>query len=389
MDSTPGYFAGKNILVTGGASFIGSHLVEALIKAGAGRISVFDDLSSGKASNLAHLGYETVNGKVPVHTAPLSLHQVNLLHYPECEFAVKFSKPDIVFHLACIHGGRGFVELSDALCAQNLALDNNLFRACVDSRVGKVVYMSSACAYPIHWQTENISIDLVDSIFEDGIIIYAEYRKLGYIPLEEHMVGPPYAPDGLYGHAKLLGELTLKALHKATGLKSGIGRGFTIYGPRGLENHAVIAMIARAYTKENPYQIWGDGSQIRNWTYVEDVVQGLLRIAEVEDEAGAYNLGTEEAITVKECAEMAMRHFGHSPHVEFDTTKPIGPLRRVADGTRSREVLGWSPAHDFATGFRKTAEWYASANTKDEAMFKLKGGALTERSASIHSKGGL
>ena len=377
------YFESKNILVTGGASFIGSHLVEALIEAGAGRISVFDDLSSGKASNIAHLGYETCIGNVPVHTAPLSLHQVNLLNYPECDFAVKFSKPDIVFHLACIHGGRGFVELSDAMCAQNLALDNNLFRACVDSRVGKVVYMSSACVYPMHWQTEQVSIDLVDSVFEDSIRIYKEYGDKGYIPLEEHMVGPPYAPDGLYGHAKLLGELTLKALHKATGLKSGIGRGFTIYGPRGLENHAVIAMIARAYTGENPYQIWGDGTQIRNWTYVEDVVAGLLRIAEIENEAGAYNLGTEEAITVKECADMAMKYFNHSPHVEFDTAKPVGPLRRVADGTKSREVLGWSPENDFATGFEKTAKWYMHANTTDEARFKLKGGALTERSVKV------
>lgn len=382
------YFEGKNILVTGGASFIGSHLVEALIKQGAGRISVFDDLSSGKASNLAHLGYETVNGKVPVHTAPLSLHQVNLLHYPECEFAVKFSKPDIVFHLACIHGGRGFVELSDALCAQNLALDNNLFRACVDSGVGKVVYMSSACAYPMYLQKPE-SPDFT-GIYEYMLDPESEYLNLSskvvdgsYIKLSENLVGPPYAPDGLYGHAKLLGELTLKALHKAAGLKSGIGRGFTIYGPRGLENHAVIAMIARAYTKENPYQIWGDGTQIRNWTYVEDVVRGLLRIAEVEDEARAYNLGTEEAITVKECAEMAMRYFGHSPHIKFDTTKPVGPLRRVADGMKSREVLGWSPENDFRTGFEKTAEWYASANTEDEARFKLKGGALTERSVSV------
>ena len=86
------------------------------------------------------------------------------------------------------------------------------------------------------------------------------------------MVGPPYDADNMYGWAKLMAEMTLQAYHRDFGLKSASCRFFTVYGERGVENHAVIAMIARAFVRQDPFEVWGDGTQIRNWTYVGDIV---------------------------------------------------------------------------------------------------------------------
>ena len=98
--------------------------------------------------------------------------------------------------------------------------------------------------------------------------------------LGEDMVGPPYDADNMYGWAKLMAEMTLRAYYKDWGMKSACCRYFTVYGPRGVENHAVIAMIARAYIGQDPFVVWGTGEQIRNWTYVDDIVEGTIRAAE-------------------------------------------------------------------------------------------------------------
>ena len=90
--------------------------------------------------------------------------------------------------------------------------------------------------------------------------------------LTEDQSGPPYDADNLYGWAKLMGEKTLEAYYREHGMKSASCRYFTVYGERGHENHAVIAMIARAFVKQNPFVVWGNGEQIRNWTYVGDIV---------------------------------------------------------------------------------------------------------------------
>ena len=92
--------------------------------------------------------------------------------------------------------------------------------------------------------------------------------------LTEEMVGPPFDADNMYGWAKLMGEMTLRAYHRHYGLTSAVCRYFAVYVERGVENHAIIAMIARAFIQQDPFVVWGDGEQIRNWTYVKDIVEG-------------------------------------------------------------------------------------------------------------------
>src|SRR5437773_6523277 len=132
---------GKAVLVTGGASFIGSHLVDALVDRGA-RVRVVDDLSSGRLGNIQpHLDTR----RVQFIDANLSVPGV----------AEKVADGmGVVFHLAADHGGRGYVDLHQAACATNLTLDGMLFRACQAVGVEKIVYASSGCVYPNHLQSD-------------------------------------------------------------------------------------------------------------------------------------------------------------------------------------------------------------------------------------------
>ena len=136
---------------------------------------------------------------------------------------------------------------------------------------------------------------------------YRWTQQSGSISAEEQ-VGPPYDADNMYGWAKLMGELSLRAYHRDYGLKSVSCRYFTVYGPRGHENHAVMAMIARAFIRQDPFEVWGSGRQVRNWTYVSDIVAGTLLAAARIDDARAVNLGTLRAHprSAKSCASCLM-----------------------------------------------------------------------------------
>src|SRR5713101_6649205 len=190
-------WSGKKVLVTGGASFIGSHLVDALVERGA-RVRVVDDLSSGKRE---HIERHIREGRIEFLKADLREAGVS-------ERVVKGMS--FVFHLAADHGGRGYVDLHQAACATNLMLDGLCFRACHRAGVEKVVYASSGCVYPNHLQ--------------------GDPNEVRY--LTEDMVGPPYDADNMYGWTKLMAEMTLKAFYRDWGMKSACCRYFTVYGPR-------------------------------------------------------------------------------------------------------------------------------------------------------------
>jgi nucleoside-diphosphate-sugar epimerase len=321
----------RKVLVTGGASFIGSHLVDALVERGA-RVRVVDNLSSGREENLhPHLAAGRVE-----------LVRADLLEPGVAERAVEGTS--VVFHLAADHGGRGYVDLHQSACAGNLALDGVLFRACLRARVDKVVFASSGCVYPNHLQTDPAQV----------------------LYLTEDMVGPPYDADNMYGWAKLMGEMTLRALYQDHGLKSASCRYFTVYGERGHENHAVIAMIARAFVRQDPFVVWGSGNQIRNWTHVSDIVSGTLLAAEKIEDGTAVNLGTMERTRVLDAVHEVLRYTGHQARIELRPDMPTGPLNRVADNALARKLLGWEPQVKFVDGLHRTIDWYF--RTKDRAQ---------------------
>ena len=175
-----------------------------------------------------------------------------------------------------------------------------------------------------------------------------------------------------------MAELTLKAYHKEYGMKAASCRYFTVYGPRGVENHAVIAMIAKAFIGQNPFEVWGDGTQVRNWTYVDDIVRGTILAAERIDDGTAVNLGTMERVQVLDAVQMVLEYTGHKAEIRLFPDMPTGPLNRVADNSLAKELLGWEPQTPFREGLRRTIDWYLA--TKDREQVKqILGHMLTER----------
>jgi nucleoside-diphosphate-sugar epimerase len=331
------------VLVTGGASFIGSHLVDALVARGA-RVRVVDDLSSGKRENIqqhleagrAEFCQADLRGPGKARASLEGIHTV--------------------FHLAADHGGRGYVDLHQAGPASNLFLDGVVFWEAVKAQVEKIVFASSGCVYPNYIQND-VSQELY---------------------LTEDRVGPPYDADNMYGWAKLMAEKTLQAYHREHGLRAASCRYFTVYGPRGVENHAVIAMIARAFLRKNPFEVWGDGTQVRNWTYVDDIVRGTILAAERIDDGTAVNLGTMERIRVIDAARMVLEMTGHTAEIRLRPEMPTGPLNRVADNSLAKKLLGWEPQVMFRDGLRRTIDAYCASHNSATLDCELER-VLTER----------
>ena len=333
----------KKVLVTGGASFIGSNLVDKLVNLGAS-IRIVDDLSSGKKENI----------KDHLESKRIEFIKADLREPGVARKAV--SGIDIVIHFAGDHGGRGYIDLHQAGPASNFLLDGTIFWESLKADVEKVVFASTGCIYPKYLQS-----DPNKKIF-----------------LMEDKAGPPYDADNIYGYAKLMAELTLKAYHDEYGLKTASCRFFTVYGPRGKEDHAVIAMIARAFVGQNPFEVWGNGKQIRNWTYVDDIVDGVILTAEKIDDGTALNLGTMERIKVLDAVKEVLKYTGHRAEIKFLPNMPTGPMNRVADNSLARKMLGWKPKVKFYDGLHKTIDWYFSTKKRNEVKKALRR-MLTDR----------
>jgi nucleoside-diphosphate-sugar epimerase len=319
------FYAEKRVLVTGGASFIGSHLVDELVKLGA-LVTVVDDFSSGTRDNL-----KFSQDKITLIEGDLRMQGV-------ADEATR--DKDVVFHLANIHGGRGFIETHPGEIVQNFMIDGNIF------------YYCSACAYPTTLQSADPA------------------KQVRY--LSEEMADPfkegAALADGEYGWAKFMGEMALKAYNKQFGLNGVSCRLFTVYGPRENESHAIIAFIARALLKQDPYEIWGSGQQDRNFTFVDDIVDGLLLACENITDCRSVNIGTDEITKIIDAVKIVCEVVGNVPsEFFFDTTKPEGVHARAASVQNQQLWLGWNPKTSFHDGIRKTIEWYIE-NTDVQAL---------------------
>src|SRR6202162_3717640 len=324
-------WTGKTVLVTGGSSFIGSTLADQLIERGA-KVRVVDDLTSG------HLG----NISAQIASGNIEFIRADLRDPGIARGAIQ--GVHTVFHLAADHGGRGYVDLHQAGPASNFFLDGLIFWEALKAKVDKVVFASSGCVYPNFLQS-----DVSKEVF-----------------LTEDLTKGPNDADNTYGWAKLMAEFTLQAYAREKKIKSASCRYFTVYGPRGVENHAVIAMIARAFVGQDPFEVWGDGTQIRNWTYVDDIVSGTILAAERIDDGTPVNLGTMERIRVIDAAKMVLDFCGQKAEIRLRPDMPTGPANRVADNALAKKLMGWEPETPFREGLRKTMDWYFASKQKAE-----------------------
>ena len=140
-------------------------------------------------------------------------------------------------------------------------------------------------------------------------------------------------------------------------------RFITAYGPRENETHAIIALIYKAVRRMDPYPIWGNGRQDRDFTYVTDIVEGTVRAAERITDGSGINLGNGRRYTMIEVANTIFDLVGWRPsEIFFDTSKPTGAVSRALDIRRAREVLGWEPKVSFRDGLESTIDWYLTTH---------------------------
>jgi nucleoside-diphosphate-sugar epimerase len=310
-------------VVTGGAGFIGSHLTKRLLEMGR-EVVVADDFSRGRLQNLRDLG-------VGSDTAP-----VDLRDYGQARAVVEGAES--VFHLAARVGSVEFLhgsDLAELLALQaNLVIDINVFRACLESGVERLVYASSVSVYPIDRQQSY------------GVVLKEE--DLRYIN-----------PEGGYGWAKLLGEVQLKWMKD---MKVGIARIFNVYSegedPTGVP-HVIPDLMRKAVLYPDvEFQVWGDGQQTRDFLYVADCVEALLKL---EEKASwppvVVNIGSGHALSIETVAKKIVELSGKSIQAIYETAKPVGPLSRTADVSKARVVLGWEPRVDLDEGLRRTLRW--------------------------------
>lgn len=343
------HWSKQRILVTGGASFIGSHLVDKLLSLGA-EVTVADDFSSGKLDNL---GYPLTNsGRGQWFSGNLSVYRGNLKDKAFTRFIMR--DVDIVFHLAALHGGRGYIHTHPAECCTNMILDQLVFEEAKGAGVERVCFASSACVYPSNLQEAPGSLYLLKEEDADPFV-----RDKAFADLE-------------YGWAKLMGEMALKAYHRQYGMKTSSVRIFSAYGPRENETHAIIALIAKSLVKLDPYVIWGTGEQDRNFTYVQDIVDALTLATERIEDGSALNAGRDDRITLNQASELIFNIIGWRPkRIIHDLSKPQGVASRAADLTMARSILRWKPKVSYKEGFEKTIEWYFANKKKEEVKANL------------------
>jgi UDP-glucose 4-epimerase len=303
-------------LVTGGAGFIGSHLVESLVRQGR-RVRVLDDLSTGLRANLAHVdpAPEILEGDVA--DAALVQRAVQGV--------------DVVFHLAALASVQRSVEApadTHRVCASGTL---HVLDAARRASVRRVVYAASSSAYGI---------------------------PAGDVQKESD----PLAPLSPYAAAKLAGEMYAQSFTTAFGLETVRLRFFNIFGPRQRADSpysGVIALFAAALGAGRAPTIYGDGLQSRDFTFVTDVVQALTLAAERPGVSGrVYNVGTGRGTSVVELVAALNRQLGTNIAPRFAPARAGDVRHSRADISLARSELEYEPSVAFEDGLAQTLAWY-------------------------------
>lgn len=327
-----GWYGGKRILVTGGAGFIGSWLVEALSALGA-KVYVVDNLWRGSLENLTKENSSDV----------ISLNEQFLLgdlreQHVALSACLK-AKPDIVFHLADIVAGIDFVFANEPLIYHtNILINTNVYTAIQEAGVKDLIYLGTACSYPKRLQ-----------------------EKPGGPPLLEDQAYPA-DPESAYGWSKLLGEYEAELLARCTSVNVGILRLHNVYGPRALlskkRSQVIPSLIRKAIRyPEEEFVVWGSGKQARDFVYVGDVIDALLRLPLKGMGQGPIQIGTARETSVADLASMIVDISGRPIEIVFDTAKPEGDGGRSGNYEKAKQLLGWDVHTPLRSGLEQTYAW--------------------------------
>jgi len=305
----------KKILVTGGAGFLGSHIVEKLLEKGVPRENVF---------------------------APLS-RNFDLRKWENCQKVV--AGQDIVIHLAAKVGGIGFNQEHPAeLFYDNLMMGVQMMEAARQVGVEKFVAIGTICAYP----------------------------KFTQVPFKEEDLwnGYPEETNAPYGLAKKMMLVQAQAYRQQYSFNAIYLLPVNLYGPENSfdpkKSHVIPAIIRKVYEakKENKnyIDIWGTGKATREFLYVEDAADGIILATEKYDKPEPVNLGSGMEISIKDLVELICRLMNFNGEIRWDTSKPDGQPRRMLDVSKSEKEFGFKAKTDFKKGLKNTIDFFNNLN---------------------------
>ena len=307
------FWTDKRVVVTGGAGFLGTHLVAKLKEHGATNIVV-----------------------------PLSRDN-DLREKDACTRAV--AGADVVIHLAANVGGIGYNrDYPGTLFYDNLLMGVHLMEESRKAGVSKFVAVGTICAYP----------------------------KFAPIPFKEEDLwnGYPEETNAPYGLAKKMMLVQSIAYRQQYGFNSIFLLPVNMYGPGDnfsvKSSHVIPALIKKfveAKQKSTEHvEVWGTGRATREFIYVEDAAEGIILAAEKYDKSDPVNIGAGFEISIKDLAEKIKTIVGYAGEIVWDKTKPDGQPRRMLDTSRAKAEFGFTATTDFSQGLSKTIEWYAAQN---------------------------
>lgn len=321
------------VLVTGGAGFVGRHLVKRLLDAG-------DEVHC--VDNIEPLTGGIDPGKIWPLFEPRD--------YPNFKFFKEDCRAyfkrvadkdfDIAFHLAAVVGGRLVIEHNPLAVAEDLSIDSEFWAWAVRASPARTICFSSSAAYPIRFQ-----------------------RKEDHVLLKEDMIefdDDIGMPDMSYGWAKLTHEYLAQLAYEKHGLKSVVYRPFSGYGEDQDDTYPFPSICKRALQNENKklLTVWGTGDQMRDFIHIEDCITGVLQTMEKIDDAKALNLSTGILTSFKQFAKMAAEACGYSPEVVGTSDKPEGVFARGGD-TSKQKSLGFTYTIAFQRGIEEAVKYFS------------------------------
>lgn len=254
---------------------------------------------------------------------------------------------DLVVHCAYHVGGRAAIDGEPRLLARNLELDAALFDWAVRTGQRRVLYFSSSAAYPVDLQSDLTKPHRLHEPF-----VLFDSRNVG-------------RPDGRYGWAKLTGEELAGAAREA-GLPVTVVRPFSGYGEDQDDSYPFRAIVERARRRDDPFVVWGPGTQVRDWIHIDDVANGALAVVESETDQ-PVNLCTGVGTSMLELARMCCEQVGYRPNITPLPDKPTGVAYRVGDPTRFLEY--WTPKESLEEGISRALSTSTTMMRNDEARF--------------------